>query len=92
MKVTVNTPNHGTVNLRENPTITSKVLAQIPYGTELEATTYNGDWAKITYQNKNGYIMNKFLTSVETSNKSDLQRIYNSLSNTLKLIEEVLKK
>lgn len=89
MKVTVNTPNHGTVNLRENPTITSKVLAQIPYGTELEATTYNGDWAKITYKDKNGYIINKFL---ETSNKSDLQRIYNSLSNTLKLIEEVLKK
>ena len=69
MKVTVNTPNHGTVNLRENPTITSKVLAQIPYGIELEATTYNGDWAKITYKDKNGYIMNKFL---ETSNKSDL--------------------
>ena len=89
MRVTVNTPNHGTVNLRENPTITSKVLAQIPYGTELEATTYNGDWAKITYKDKDGYIMNKFL---ETSNKSDLQRIYNSLSNTLKLIEEVLKK
>ena len=88
MKTYVNTPNKGTVNLRTEPSTNSKVLAQVPYGTELEVSLATGDWSQVNYKNLNGYIMNKFLGD---SDKQQLQKIYDSLKATLKLIEEALK-
>lgn len=88
MKTYVNTPNKGTVNLRAEPSTNSRVLAQVPYGTELEVSLTTGDWSQVNYKNLNGYIMNKFLGD---SDKQQLQKIYDSLKVTLKLIEEALK-
>ena len=88
MKTYVNTPNKGTVNLREQPTTNSKILTQIPYGTELEVVSTTGEWSYLTYNDMNGYVMNKFLGNSE---KEKLQKIYDSLKATLKVIEEALK-
>ena len=92
----VNTANHGTLNLRAAPMKTSSVLVQIPYGTELATEKYNDDWMKVTYKRQTGYVMTQFLSSnnpAETSKitKADLKKVYDSLSTTLKLIEEILK-
>jgi len=46
----VNTANHGTLNLRATPMKTSRILVQIPYGTELATEKYNDDWMKVTYK------------------------------------------
>ncbi len=89
----VKTPNHGTLNLREKPNASGKVLAQIPDGAELECTIVNNDWAQIKYNGYNGYSKREFLSSGSGSiTKENLKRIYDSLSDTLKLIDEVLKK
>lgn len=92
----VNTANHGTLNLRAAALKTSTILAQIPYGTELAAEAYNEDWSKVTYKGQTGYVMTSFLSSINPItaskiSKSDLKKVYDSLSNTLKLIEEILK-
>ena len=92
MKTYVNTPNKGTLNMRAAPSSSSMVLAQIPYGTALEAEFTSDDWSKVTYNGKTGYVMNKFLGESSTQvTKDELQRIYNSLKSTLQTIENVLK-
>jgi uncharacterized protein YgiM (DUF1202 family) len=81
----------GTLNLRQSPN--GAILAQIPNGTKLEVESYNKEWYKTTYKDKTGYVSAKFLKGETTSpiDKADLQRIYNSLKETLTLIEGVMK-
>lgn len=89
MIVYVKTANKGTLNLRDKPN--GKVLAQIPYGTQLEAES-EGEWSKTIYNGKNGYVKSEFLsTSLKTITKEDLQKIYNSLNQALQTIESILK-
>ena len=91
MTVYVNTANKGTVNLREKPEKSGKLLAQIPYRTSLEAEYYNSTWSKVTYKGKTGYVMTEFLSNGKPITKSDLQQVYNSLKQTLETIEKILK-
>lgn len=95
MTVQVKTDNKGTLNLRASNNSSSKILAQIPYGTVLEVEKVNESWSKTSYNNKEGYVMNKFLstpsTSSSTFDKDKLQAIYDHLKTTLSLIENLLK-
>lgn len=94
MKTFVNTPDKGKLNMREAPLATAKVLARIPYGTQLEVGTTPAVWSEVTYNGIKGYVMNKFLgesNDVATVTKADLKRIYDSLQQTLKTIESILK-
>ena len=94
MKATVITDNKGTLNLRASSSSSSAIIAQIPYGTVLEVEKVNDTWSKTSYNNKSGYIMNKFLLTSSTSSSFDkdkLQAIYDNLKTTLSLIENILK-
>jgi len=91
MTVFVNTANKGTVNLREEPRRAARILAQIPYKTSLEAEYVDSEWSKVTYNGKTGYVLTEFLSSGKSITKSDLQQIYNSLKDTLTIIEKILK-
>lgn len=84
----VKTKNGGTLNLRQSTSTSSAILAQIPNGAKLEVETANNAWSKTTYNGKTGFIMNEFL--IEEGN-AKLQAIYNSLKETLALIEKALK-
>ena len=79
--------------MREAPSSSGKVLARIPYGTKLETTQLDANWSKTTYEGQTGYVMNKFLvvSLKKEITQSDLQKIYNSLQETLKLIENIIK-
>lgn len=91
MTVFVNTANKGTVNLREEPRRVAHILAQIPYKTSLEAEYVDSEWSRVTYNGKTGYVLTEFLSSGKSITKSDLQQIYNSLKDTLTIIEKILK-
>lgn len=52
----------GALNLRETPSISSKVLGQFPTGTLVEVTGYHGDWYEVEVNGLSGYMMSKFLT------------------------------
>ena len=78
--------------MRAEPASSGKVLAQIPYGTALEVSSTTTEWVQVTYSGKTGYVMSKFLgNKPKTITQSELQQIYNSLKEALKLIEGVLK-
>lgn len=62
----VYTKNGKSLNLREYPDTSSKILVQIPYGTRLTGCEYyNGTWTKVNYNGNYGYVMTKFLMSKE---------------------------
>ena len=52
----------GALNLRETPSIASKVLGQFPTGTLVEVTGYHGDWYEVEVNGLNGYMMSRFLS------------------------------
>ncbi|MCU0848616.1 MAG: SH3 domain-containing protein [Spirochaetes bacterium] len=62
------------INLREEPSTTSKVLELVPYGTKLtvletinkpqEVDNFKGSFAKVTYRGKTGYLFDGFLSSL----------------------------
>ena len=92
MIVYVKTQNGGPLNLRHDASTSSAVLAQIKNGTQLEVERIDDTWSKTTFLEKTGYVMNKFLKEkTENQDKENLQKIYNSLKETLALIEQALK-
>lgn len=88
MTVYVKTANKGTLNLRAKPN--GNVLAQIPYGTKLEAES-EGEWSKVTYNGKIGYVKSEFLSKDKIITRDDLKKIYDDLQQALKTIENILK-
>ena len=52
----------GALNLRQEPSIASKVLGQFPTGTLVEVTGYHGDWYEVDVNGMSGYMMSKFLS------------------------------
>lgn len=87
----VSTANGGPLNLRNAPS--GSVIGTIPNGTKLEVTI-DGDWAKTTYNNKEGYVKASYLISTKgsaTVTKAQLEKIRDSLKSTLNTIEGVLK-
>ena len=57
----VTTPS-GTLNLRETPSTTARVLTAIAPGTEVSILTQGSEWSKITHGGYTGYVMTRFLT------------------------------
>lgn len=91
MKTFVNTPDKGKLNMRAAPSSTAKVLVQIPNGTKLEVGNTTETWSEVVYNGIKGYVMNKFLGEMSTITKADLKCVYDSLKETLALIEKVLQ-
>lgn len=59
----VKSSNGKGLNLRSEPTMNGDILATIPYGAQVGVYMLGGGWAYVRYQNQNGYVMSKFLTS-----------------------------
>ena len=61
-----------TVNMRESPSSSSKVLAQIAVGQIIDVTSAASDWSTIVWNGKTGYMMSKFLTKVDGSDDNKI--------------------
>ena len=93
-KLIVTASSGKTVNMRKTPnTRDHNIIYAVPLATEvdlLEKTS--SEWYKIKYKNEEGYMMSKFLKSPSSIiSQSDLRKVYDSLSETLGLIEKILK-
>lgn len=53
----------GGLYQREEPNSKAKIIKLIPDGTQLEADETQGDWYKVTYQDKSGWIHKSFTTT-----------------------------
>lgn len=59
-----------TVNMRDNPSTSAKVINQIAVGQVVDVTSAAGDWSTITWNGKSGYMMTKYLKKVEGSDSN----------------------
>lgn len=69
-KITASTGN--TVNMRQSPSSSAKVIAQIAVGQVVDVTSAAGDWSTITWNGKSGYMMTKFLQKVDGSESNNV--------------------
>lgn len=92
-KLIVTATSGKTVNMRTQPTTTSSIIQAIPIATEVELIEKTSNqWYKIEYSGIQGYMMSKYLKQKQsTISQEDLRKVYNSLSETLTLIEKILK-
>ncbi|PHV70790.1 hypothetical protein CS063_08460 [Sporanaerobium hydrogeniformans] len=66
------------VNLRENNTATSKVLAVIPLGSMVQVIDAAEDWYEVIYNNLKGYVYDAFLSITKYTWRDTLLRSYPS--------------
>lgn len=52
----------GALNLREEPSLSAKVIKQFPSGTWMTVTATEGDWSKVEVNGLKGYVMSKYLS------------------------------
>lgn len=69
----------GGLIMREGPDKGSKQLLLIPNGTQLSATELSGDWYKITYMDKTGWVNKGYVTT--TPPAEDPTKDWNNFSN-----------
>lgn len=55
--------SYGTLNLRQEPSLTARVVASIPNGTILELLGETGDWYEVNYNGTSGYVSKAFVTA-----------------------------
>lgn len=60
-KATVTAENGSTVKMREKPSTSCKVYWHVPVGAQVELLSWEGDWAHISYNGFDGYMMRQFL-------------------------------
>ena len=58
--VRVQTPGGG-VKMRKTPEAKGKLVDTVPNHALVEAEETDGEWTRITYKNKSGYVKNEFL-------------------------------
>ena len=79
------------LNLRAKASTSAKILAKIPDGTEVEILS-DGDWAKISYNGKEGYVKSEYLlrdeADPEPQNVSTEKATVKLTSGTLNVRQE----
>lgn len=69
IRLVVNAP--GGLNMRAEPSTESEVLETIPNGAELVAEELSGDWYKVTYEGKTGWVHRDYVRVVEEEQHRD---------------------
>ena len=54
--------NADSVNMRETPATTAKILMQLPKEAKIIVVEKKEDWYKISYNDSNGYVFDKYVT------------------------------
>lgn len=62
----------GSVNLRDNPSLSANILGSYPKGTWVDVVEPGVDWHKITVKDQSGYMSAKFLSTGTNSSSGKL--------------------
>lgn len=61
----------STVNMRRTPSRSSDVIAKVPVGADIQVESDSGQWCKITYSGKTGYMMSNYIEYVGQGGEAD---------------------
>lgn len=59
-----------TVNMRQSPSTSAKVVAQIAVGQVVDVISAADEWSTITWNGKSGYMMTKYLQEIQGSSQN----------------------
>lgn len=62
----------NSVNMRQTPSSTAKVLTQVAIGQIVDVISAADDWSKITWNGKAGYMMSKYLQKIDSSDQNKI--------------------
>lgn len=65
-KITIYINAEGGLNMRSEPNTTSQILKIIPDKTQLTAEEIQGEWYKVVYDGKTGWVNEKYITKSST--------------------------
>lgn len=91
-KMIVTAPSGNTVNMRQSPDSTALIVAKVPVRAVVEAEASQQGWCAIQYDNKSGYMMDKFLkpqNSSSSSSSSSLAELKAELQKILKMLDSL---
>ena len=57
----VKTDNGKALRFRAKPSTSAEVLTELPYGTKVYVNSWDGTWARVTYNSAKGYVVQKYL-------------------------------
>ena len=88
----VDTPNKGSLNMRNRPAKNADIIANIPNGTPVGVTGEDGDWKQIDYYGTSGWVMAKYLiepkedpTGLALVPRNELEKVYDTIGDWLGL-------
>lgn len=61
MQASIWTENGKPANMRGRKSTSSALIGQIPVGSQIEVVEEDGDWAKVIWGTKTGYVLSKFV-------------------------------
>ena len=61
MQAIAKSENGKVINMRKSPSQDAPLVDQVPSGSSIGIITEDGDWDKITYRGKTGWMMSKFI-------------------------------
>ena len=64
---TVTAVSGSTVNLRRNPG--GSLLTRVPIGTQVQVEATRGDWSRLTYEGRTGWMLSKYLQAGESPDR-----------------------
>jgi hypothetical protein len=76
-----------TVNMRAKPDPKSITVARVPIDTEVEASGQSGDWRRVSYAGKSGWILSNYLTAVPPFVVEDINPAEQHIANLEALID-----
>lgn len=92
MNTAITTADRGTtVNLRKGPSASSDLVDRINLGQTVEIMDETGDWTKVKWKNKTGYIMTGFLIRDLDDDGTDETSAPDGASNGEKILELLQK-
>lgn len=90
---TTGTTNTSDLNFREKASTSSNIIQKISKGSKVEILDTEGDWYKISYDGKTGYVSKQYVDEEKVSNNetssTNVEKIDYSKLNTTKTTDKV---
>lgn len=89
MTATVYASQGQTVNMRNRPDLHASLVSKVPVRSTVNVISSGAEWCQISYEDKSGYMMTKFLKIKEDTDemilvsRQKLQEIYNMIGELL---------
>jgi len=86
------TINANKVNFRTDASLSSDVIARLSKGDEVRVKSQSGDWVRVSFNNRTGYVFKSYVTIAKSSSNSSTSSLrYEDRGEAVKKLQKALK-